>query len=114
MKEENYSRQRRGGRWGALTRIVAVSVAAVAVGGFPGAGGVRGMKPSNRTLVTTKDGGELVWKFEAGGYYVDSSPALGNDGTTVYVGSDDGYLYAVDAATGVQKWKFETGSGVNS
>ena len=87
-------RQRQGGRWGALIRIVAVSVAAVAVGGFPGAGGVRGIKSSNRTIVTTKDGGELVWKFETGSSVL-SSPTLSNDGATVYVGSYDHYLYAV-------------------
>ncbi len=27
----------------------------------------------------------------------------------VYVGSQDGYLYAVDTKTGQEKWKFKTG-----
>ena len=36
--------------------------------------------------------GELVWKFETGDQ-VDASPAIGPDGT-LYVGSDDGKLYA--------------------
>ena len=33
---------------------------------------------------------------------------------TVYVGSDDGNLYAVDAATGTEEWAFETENSVNS
>ena len=36
--------------------------------------------------------GELVWRFETGDQ-VDASPAIGPDGT-LYVGSDDGKLYA--------------------
>ncbi len=30
------------------------------------------------------------------------------DGTTVYAGSDDTRLYAVDTATGIPKWKFQS------
>ena len=36
----------------------------------------------------------LLWEFKTGGG-VWSSPAIGSDGT-VYVGSDDGKLYAVN------------------
>jgi len=43
------------------------------------------------------------WKFTAGGS-VQSSPAIGSDGT-LYVGSDDGNLYAVNP-DGTQKWQF--------
>lgn len=35
-------------------------------------------------------------------------------GPTVYVGSDDGYVYALDAADGTQLWTFETGSRVEA
>jgi outer membrane protein assembly factor BamB len=38
---------------------------------------------------------------------VHSSPAL-LDGT-VFIGSWDTYLYALDAATGNEKWRFKTG-----
>ena len=39
---------------------------------------------------------------------VDSSPAIGSDGT-VYVGSGDKKLYAINGKTGVKLWEFETG-----
>jgi hypothetical protein len=48
---------------------------------------------------------ELAWKFKIGGW-VNPSPAV-VDGV-VYVGSDDGRLYALDAATGQEKWSFKT------
>ena len=37
--------------------------------------------------------GTVLWEFETGGF-VDSSPAIGSDGT-VYVGSIDKKLYAI-------------------
>jgi outer membrane protein assembly factor BamB/formylglycine-generating enzyme required for sulfatase activity len=45
------------------------------------------------------------WKFKTGGP-VKSSPVMVNG--VVYVGSDDGLFYAVDAETGREKWKFRT------
>lgn len=55
--------------------------------------------------------GELRWTFATGGT-VNSSPALGAGGT-LYVGSDDGRLYALDGATGAQKWAFLTGGPIS-
>ncbi len=46
------------------------------------------------------------WKFKTGGR-VYSSPAV--VGGVAYVGSTDGNLYAIDAATGAEKWRFKTG-----
>jgi outer membrane protein assembly factor BamB len=43
---------------------------------------------------------------------VQSSPAVAGD--TVYVGSEDGYLYAVDAASGEKLWQFATGDKITS
>jgi len=51
------------------------------------------------------------WRFKTGGC-VFSSPAIGNDGT-VYVGSEDWYLYAI-TPDGELKWKFKTGGRVFS
>ena len=40
-------------------------------------------------------------------------PAIGDDGT-VYFGTEDNKLYAVDGKTGTKKWEFETGGSVSS
>ena len=42
----------------------------------------------------------MKWTLETG--HVDSSPAVGTDGT-VYVGSHD-YVYALNGADGSAKW----------
>lgn len=46
--------------------------------------------------------GKLRWSFPTGNW-VQSVPVFGSDGT-LYVGSVDGYLYALDAQTGSTKW----------
>lgn len=52
------------------------------------------------------------WAFETGGAINSSSPALGADGT-VYVGSTDGKLYAIDKK-GAKKWEFMAEAAVYS
>jgi len=54
---------------------------------------------------------KVKWKFQTNGFVV-STPAVSNN--TVYVGSNDHNLYALDAETGRMKWKFETKSRVSS
>ncbi len=39
----------------------------------------------------------------------ESSPSLSPDGNTVYIGCNNGDLYAVNAADGTLKWTFQTG-----
>ena len=56
--------------------------------------------------------GTPIWEFETRGS-LNSSPAIGPDGT-VYVGSFDKKLYAVNGKTGVKLWDFETGDDVDS
>ena len=53
----------------------------------------------------------VKWTFHTGGEVV-SSPAIA-DGV-VYVGSNDGNLYAIDQQTGSQKWTFPTEARINS
>jgi outer membrane protein assembly factor BamB len=53
----------------------------------------------------------VKWRFPTGDRVV-SSPAWA--GGVVYVGSDDGQLYAIDAATGRQRWMHRTGGPVPS
>jgi len=55
--------------------------------------------------------GKLKWVFSTGAP-IHSSPAV-VDGT-VYVGSQDSKLYALDAATGAKRWEYKTGSWVES
>ena len=55
--------------------------------------------------------GKLKWTFKTVGM-IHSSPVV-VDGT-VYFGSQDTKVYAVDAATGQKKWEFQTGSWVES
>ena len=49
---------------------------------------------------------QLEWNYKIGGS-VHSSPAIGADGT-IYVGSSDGNLYAINP-TGSLKWSYTTG-----
>lgn len=53
----------------------------------------------------------VKWRFRTAGR-IYSSPAV--TGGVAYVGSTDGYLYAVQAATGQETWKFKTDGRVTS
>ena len=55
--------------------------------------------------------GTQRWTYTTGNN-VDSSPAVA--GGTVYVGSDDHKVYALDAATGHVRWTYTTGNNVDS
>ncbi|RME25202.1 MAG: hypothetical protein D6806_08270 [Deltaproteobacteria bacterium] len=46
------------------------------------------------------------------GAFSYSAPAI--SGGTLYVGNLDGYLYALDAASGALKWRFKAGEGITS
>jgi outer membrane protein assembly factor BamB len=54
---------------------------------------------------------QTLWTYNTSGY-VDSSPAVVND--TVYVGSNDDNVYALNATTGALAWKYKTSGGVDS
>jgi outer membrane protein assembly factor BamB len=53
----------------------------------------------------------IVWRFQTAGR-VFSSPVV--SGGMLYAGSADGFLYALDAATGQLKWKAKSGGAVHS
>lgn len=53
----------------------------------------------------------LKWKFKTEGR-VHASAAY--DGTTVYMGSEDGNFYALDASTGELIWKYKTDAAIFS
>ena len=56
--------------------------------------------------------GTMLWEFETGNR-VTSSPSIGSDGT-IYIGSHDKKVYALNGKTGAKKWEFETGGDVYS
>ena len=60
---------------------------------------------------TSMNNGTLKWKFKTDGM-VQSSPAIGSDGT-IYVGTDDDYLYALNP-DGTLKWKFKANNAISS
>ncbi len=69
-----------------------------------------GKNPSAKPKTETKKPGTVLWEFKTG-HLVGSSPAVGADGT-VYVGSWDNKVYALDGKSGAKKWEFETGDNV--
>ena len=64
---------------------------------------------AERNLHGMQPGGEIV--SDAWDFYL-SSPAVFEG--TVYFGSGDGFVYALDAASGKLRWKFRTGSVVHA
>src|SRR5207244_2231993 len=52
--------------------------------------------------------GDKLWEFLTGGSVPGTPLVIGG---TVYVGSADHKLYALDAATGVKKWEFASADG---
>ena len=54
---------------------------------------------------------ELLWTFQAGDM-IESTAAIVDN--VVYVGVSDGYLYAIDAATGKNTWKYQTSAPIKS
>lgn len=56
------------------------------------------------------------WKFTADDSLgcIESTPAVSSSGDTVYVGSENGSLYAVNTDNGNQRWQFVTGGSLNS
>lgn len=55
--------------------------------------------------------GSVRWTYQTGNA-VASTPAIASG--IVYVGSNDGHLYALDATHGSQRWQVQTGASVGS
>lgn len=62
-------------------------------------------------LYAVDSAGAIKWQFATEGD-VDSTPAVHGD--TVFVGSDDGSVYALDLNTGTQKWRARLGGYVRA
>ena len=63
-----------------------------------------GSSDGNLYTLNIEDG-SLLWKFKTNGI-IHTSPAFDNN--TFYIGSWDTFIYAIDAATGKEKWTFKT------
>jgi outer membrane protein assembly factor BamB len=68
--------------------------------------GKKGESKTQEQAKATSKPVAVIWEFETG-RQVDSSPAIASDGT-VYVGSYDDKLYAINGKTGDKLWEFET------
>ena len=76
-----------------------------------------GASSSDSTTVTIATEGSLRWRYQADNA-IYSSPAIDTDGT-VYVGSDDNYLYAIAPPSGGSEsgellWRYKTGDQIRS
>lgn len=93
--------------FGQATTPVTVSVmpSGYAESPWPGARGGRARR-TGRGFGSGATGVSL-WTFNGGGFR--DEPTIGADGT-VYIGSDDHKLYAINGVTGALKWSFDTGS----
>ena len=72
--------------------------------GGPTRNGVYGASPGTALV-------GLQWRFMTEGDVISSPTVLGQ---TVYVGSGDGRLYALDRDTGARKWTFDAGNPIPS
>jgi outer membrane protein assembly factor BamB len=101
-------RESRSRRWESGERRRVLPMVAPAVGGelVYVADGINGPSLVAFDAAT----GETVWEADHARAGLFASPALA-DGT-LYAGSLDDSLYAVDAATGDLRWSFETGGGI--
>jgi len=54
---------------------------------------------------------DTKWNYTTNGP-IESSPVIGSDGT-IYIGSDDDYLYAINP-NGTKKWSYKTGDSIKS
>jgi outer membrane protein assembly factor BamB len=77
-----------------------------------GVGSVVGSRVIADGVAAETSGGDEIWRFETGGPVYTSSPTVVEG--TVFVGSTDTNLYAVDAGDGTEQWRFETGGPVYS
>ncbi|MEN6611015.1 MAG: PKD domain-containing protein [Methanoregulaceae archaeon] len=67
------------------------------------------LQPTDASMSPVR--GHAVWTYTTGSA-VSSSPAI--IGGIVYVGSEDGNLYAINADSGTLVWKYQTGSYISS
>jgi outer membrane protein assembly factor BamB len=88
---------------GSILAVVVAAAAIVIAGGSRAASGARDTSPVPRAARVSG------WTYRTGSLVL-SGPVF--SGGTVYVGSADGFLYALDAVTGDLRWRYDTGGAV--
>ncbi len=71
--------------------------------GSPGLNGVSAGK--------IPDNPELLWNFKTE-YEIKSSPVIADD--KIFIGSNDGHVYALDLKSGKEIWKFDAGDDIEA
>ena len=64
-----------------------------------------------RTFHTESSGPDtlqLIWRYETQGYVTSSAAIVGG---RIFIGSEDGCVYCLEAKTGVLVWSYETKGG---
>ena len=65
-------------------------------------------KKETKPTPAAQEPGTALWTFKTGGI-VHRAPAIGSDGT-VYIGSSNAKVHALDGESGVKKWEFTGGT----
>ena len=73
----------------------------------------QGRATGKKVFDLTRGTAAARWTYKTGNY-INSSPVISSDGSTVYVGNQDKKLHAVKTSDGTVLWTYETGGYVES
>ena len=69
-------------------------------------------RPNGFVAKVNARNGQVIWLSSYLGAQAHSSPTMSEDKSTIYVGSNNGYLTALNSDTGEVKWRFQTGAAI--
>ena len=76
--------------------------------------GVETRQPRGYFACVSRKTGEFLYKSRDFGDHTHSTPAINIESGIAFIGSNDNHLYALDAGSGEEIWKFETGGDIKS
>ena len=76
--------------------------------------GVETRQPRGYFACVDRTTGEFLYKSAHFKDHTHSTPSINTHSGVAFIGSNDNYLYALDANTGQQVWRFETGGDIKS
>jgi len=68
-------------------------------------------KRTSRTNASVPEAAKQVWEYQINGNAMPTAPSIVSN--TVFLGADNGVVYALDTNTGEEKWKAYTGGPIN-